>query len=221
MDDREEFLQAVAEGDLPRVETMLRDHALASAHTPDGQSALLLALHGGHVSIARAIASRRPMLEAFELAALGDVERLTAVLERDPMAVNRRAPDGFTPLGLAVLLGQQPVVELLLRHKANPNLAAENDSRVTPLHSAAAHPQAGLAFSMVHTLLNTGADPRIRAKNGWTPLHHAASLGYRDICALLVSCGADPAAPTDTGKTPGQMAEDFGFPSIAELLGRR
>lgn len=218
--DTAEFLQAVAAGDLPRVETMLRDHTLATAVTPDGVPALLLALHKGHIGIARSIASRRPYLALFELAALGDLDRVRATLERQPDLVNQRAPDGHTALGLATIFAHQPVMELLLAKGADPSLAAENESRVTPLHSAAGFHQPGGALAMVHALLNKGANPNARAQGGWTPLHTAAAFGYRDVCAILVSCGADPTAPTDNGKTPAQVAEELGFSGVAGWLAR-
>lgn len=218
--DTAEFLQAVAAGDLPRVETMLRDHTLASAATPDDVPALLLALHKGHRAVAHAIASRRSQLAVYELAALGDVERLRAALERQPDLVDQRAPDGHTAIGLATLFAHQPVIELLLAKGANPSLAAESESRVTPLHSAAGYGQPGVALAMVHVLLNRGADPNVRAQGGWTPLHTAAAFGYRDVCAILVSCGADPSAPTDNGKTPAQVAEELGFSGVAGWLAR-
>jgi ankyrin repeat protein len=210
----------VAQGDLPQVEMMLRDHALATAATPEGTPALLLALYKGHQGVARAIASRRSSLELYECAALGDAERVRAALDRHPELANQRAPDGNTALGLATQFAHVPVMELLLGQGADPNLAADNDTRTTPLHTAAGNTQPGVAFAMIHLLLNHSANPNARALGGWTPLHTAAALGYRDACAILVSCGADPGTATDAGKTAAQVAEDFGFSSVAEWLQR-
>lgn len=217
MNKMAEFLQAVAAGDLPRVETMLRDHELADAQAEDGTPALLLALQRGHVTVANAIAARRSSLQLHDLAGLGDEERLRAALGRSRENVNLPAPGGSTPLGLAVGLGHIQVADLLLRHGADANLAVNTDGTL-PLQQAASHPQPGLALSLVRLLLVHGADPRARGAGGWTPLHAAAALGYREVCGVLLEHGADTGALSDGAKTPGQMAAEFGHAGVAEWL---
>ena len=218
MSDTQEFLQAVAAGDLPRVENMLRDNRLATAQNEAGTPALLLAMQRGHATVARAIAARRTHLQLYDLAALGDEEKLRAVLERSAEKVNDRVPGGFTALGLACAVGHVGVASLLLRHGADPNLAATGEQGHRPLHQAAGHIQPGVAVSLTGVLLEHGANPDAPGPGGWTALHTAAALGYRDVCALLLRNGADPAARSDGGKTPGQMAAEFGFAGVAEWL---
>lgn len=46
------------------------------------------------------------------------------------------------------------------------------------------------------------SDLRLRDKNGWTPLHCAASQGYIDICDMLLRRGASPNAQNGSLTSP-------------------
>ena len=51
-------------------------------------------------------------------------------------------------------------------------------------------------------LIEGGADPTARDKNGLTPLHFAAGLGHAEAITALIEGGADPAARNKNGLTP-------------------
>ena len=70
----------------------------------------------------------------------------------------------------------------------------------TPLHRAAA----GYAPNgeLCRLLMEAGADPMARDKDGGTPLHYAHNA---DVCRLLLDAGADPNALDDEGHTPLQL----------------
>ena len=59
------------------------------------------------------------------------------------------------------------------------------------------------------------ADVNSKDKDGWTPLHEAASEGHNQIIKLLVTQGADVNANDDDGETPLDVAAK---PEIADLL---
>lgn len=212
------FLEAVSTGDLPRVEMMLVDHGMARITTPEGVPVLLFALHRGHEAVARAIAARLGRLSLQELAALGDTDRVRDLLARSTHDLDGYAPDGYTALGLAVLFARLPTVGVLLEAGANPDLPSRSASGTCPLHSATTQSQPGVALTLVRTLLDRGADPNATAQGGWTALHNAAAMGYREVGSVLVEHGARPAPRTEAGKTPAQVAMEFGFDGVAEWL---
>ena len=88
---------------------------------------------------------------------------------------------GETPLGRAVLMHDQRMVELLLKNAADPNLPAVND--ITPLHRAAMRGHAAIAGQ----LLRAGADGARRDVFGRTPLDWALLDGWPTVAEALGS----------------------------------
>jgi ankyrin repeat protein len=220
MADVEGFFEAVRTGDLPRVELLLQDHALADAETPDRVSVLLLACYHAHPAVAAAIASRRPLITMAEAAALGDADRVRLLADRAQSSVNQRSRDGRTPLDLAAHFGHLTVLELLLARGADPNQPSADPMRGTPLHAAVAFRQPGTALTMVRLLLDHDADPNRRRHGGWTALHSAATHGNRELAAALVAHGAEREPRNDAGRTPADLARELGFSTVAEWLER-
>ncbi|CAN5146374.1 hypothetical protein BH20GEM2_BH20GEM2_21810 [soil metagenome] len=216
-----ELLTAVREGEAATVEELLRaEPSLAGARDDAGVSALLLALYHGHPEVAATLAAGVEALDVWEAAALGDTERLHALLQDDPELARAEAPDGFSPLGLAAFFGRREVVEVLLGSGADPNTASNNAMRVTPLHSAVAHRDGEVAAAVAEALLAAGADPNVRQQGGWTPLHQAAAHGRTGIVDALLIHGAEPNPVSDDGRTPARMAREGGHGEAAERLRR-
>jgi len=106
-------------------------------------------------------------------------------------------------------------VEDLLARGANVNTRGGQDE--TPLHKAAWRAQDGI----VRVLLESGADPGLRTKEGRTPLHWATranALGGPDVIERLVKCGADPNARDEKGMTPLHWAVLWGNTAGLERL---
>ncbi|HWH71145.1 MAG TPA: ankyrin repeat domain-containing protein, partial [Candidatus Sulfotelmatobacter sp.] len=106
--------------------------------------------------------------------------------------------DGNTPVHYA--LGQKPILELLLAHKAD--VTATNKAGETPLHWAA---NAGLKDA-AELLLAHGAEVNARDNNGSTPLHAAVFAGKKDLVDLLLASKANPSLPNKNGKVPLDLA---------------
>ena len=143
---------------------------------------------------------------------LSDAPSLKALLEggADP---NRPDRDGTSPLLRAVMEGAQPAVELLVAHKADPNIG-RLEYEWTPLHEAAQRGSKGIA----EVLLKAGADVNAKETHGCTPLNIAASGKQREVAELLLANHADPNAKSDIGQTPLHIAVNNGPRELAELL---
>ena len=213
------FFEAVQSGDLEPVRVWLHEEpALRHARHDTGASALLWAVYHGQQAVANELLRQDAETDLFEATALGDLDRVAALLDAQPQAVNRHAPDGFAPLGLAAFFGHDAVLAALLAHGADANTPSRNAMQVRPLHSAAAHRRPEVALSMARRLLEAGAEVNVAQQGGWTPLHQAAAHGHAALVDLLLAHGADPDARSDDARTPADMARANGFADLADHL---
>lgn len=162
------------------------DPSLAGTRSATGVSAVLWARYRGEGEVLDAILAADPVLDVFDAAALGRLDRLAEIMAADPAAVNDWSADGFTPVGLAAFFGQPAAVRLLLDHGADVHAVARNAMRVQPLHAATAARDAG----SVRMLLEAGADPNAEQQEGYTPLMAARLHDDTEIVALLLAHGA-------------------------------
>ncbi|CAL1601286.1 unnamed protein product [Knipowitschia caucasica] len=79
-----------------------------------------------------------------------------------------------------MMMGSDPVAQLLLRHGADPNLR-DPSTGATPLHDAA---RTGFVDT-VQLLLEFNADPNIRDMDNLRPTDVAALQGHAHVTALL------------------------------------
>ena len=211
-----DFFEAVRTGDRKAVdEALAADPSVLAARDSRGRSAIVAAAYDGHPRLAEHLAERvgRGGLSPFEAAIVGD----TVVVKRkldSGFELDDASDDGYTALHLAAYFGRLEVARLLLERGADPNAVAQNDSRVTPLHSAVSARHRDLAG----LLLALGASANVVQKGGYTPLHSAAHNGDEAIVDLLLLRGADPTRPADDGRTSIDMAEEGGHGPLAEML---
>jgi hypothetical protein len=118
---------------------------------------------------------------------------------------------GCTSLILAISIGHQSTVELLLTHGANIEQA--NVDGFTPLIYASSIGHQ----SIVELLLNRGANIE-QGCRGDTPLIYASSSGHQSIVQLLLNRGANIDQVGYRGNTPLIYASSNGHHSIVELL---
>jgi ankyrin repeat protein len=189
------FFDAVRGGDVRTVQSLLHEHpSLASARSPEGISALLLARYRGHERVVDALRAAGPDLDVFDASALGDVRTLDILLDLDPLLVEAVAADGYTALHLAAHYGQLDAVYRLLQGGAAVDAVAANEGEVRPLHSAAA----GGHVEVVAALLEAGADPNARQHGGFTALDAARQHGDTDMEQVLLAHGATSPDPGPT-----------------------
>lgn len=83
------------------------------------------------------------------------------------------------PLHSSVAAKSLEITQLLLTHKANPNVIQQGD--ITPLHESAHNNTPSIA----RALLAAGADKTFRSKDGKTALDFAKEIDAKEIISLL------------------------------------
>jgi ankyrin repeat protein len=127
--------------------------------------------------------------------------------------VNRRGPDGSTPLQWAVHDGNVAEVKRLLRLGADLKIA--NNYGATPMSLAA---EVG-STEMLKVLLEAGADPDSPDPDGMTALQAVARTGNVDAARLLVAEGAKvDAKETWGGQTALMWASARRHPDMMRFL---
>ena len=102
-----DIFEATSLGRLDRLKEHLRDAAAINSHSKDGFTALHFACFFGQPEAARLLLERGA-----------------------PSIVNARQQGGWVPIHAAAQNGDRPMVELLLKHRADPKLT--NDDGKTP-----------------------------------------------------------------------------------------
>lgn len=215
MSTAEELIAAVNAGDEARVAAIVADEPeLASARDAAGISVVLLSRYRSNRRVTDALLAADPDLDVHAAAALGYLDRLRERLEEDPARLNAFSPDGYTALHFAAFFAKPEAARILVDAGAAVDAPAANESKVQPLHSAAA----GHQSEICRLLLAAGADVDARQAGGFTPLHAAAQRGDPEMVELFLSAGADPTALTDDGKTPAELADEAFHPDVGRRL---
>jgi adenosylhomocysteine nucleosidase len=208
---------AIDDGDIERVKGLLAaDPAMAASVDDEDVSPLLFALYRNQREIATLLRELAPPRDACTAAAVGDVDRLAALLDADPGLATALAGDGFTALQIAAFFGQLESARLLLDRGADPSATARNPMRISALHAATATRQ----DAIVELLLAAGADVNARQQGGWTPLMAAAQNGDAETVDCLVAAGADPWLVNDAGESAADLAERAGHANVVDRLVR-
>lgn len=212
-----QLFDAIREGDHGKLERILCDHPeWASSRDESGVSAILQAQYRGQFEAIRLLRRNLGDLDLFEAAALGEEDRVRAIVEHDASAAQALSTDGFSALHLAAFFRHEPIARLLIEKGANVRAASRNAMAVAPLHSAAA----ARAADIVEELLEAGADPNAEQQGGWAPLHSAAQNGDDASVRALLAHGADPRHANAEGRTPADIARERGHVAIAEMIER-
>jgi ankyrin repeat protein len=250
------------------IRLLLKAGADPESPNPDGETALHLVARSGNVEAAKlllkagaevdarerfgeqtplmwAAARRHPQMVELLLSKGADVNARSAVRDykRVATAESRAAPrdrGGFTPLMYAARGNCRECVEVLLKHKADVNLA--DPSYVVPLSIAMMNSN----WDIAKRLVEAGANVNEWDMNGSSPLHVAiANMGSagnrnpldedkpnktsgRDLIRMLLERGANPnqqlywgggfGASADRGMTPFLEACGSGDIELVKLL---
>ena len=216
MNDINEILDAIKVSDNGKITQIINDNStIADIKTEQGISLLQFAAYCRNKTAIEILRNHKQKeLDIFEATSIGDIYTVSRLIIKNPKLINSFSADGFTPLGLASFFGYTDIVKLLLGNDVNPNIAANNQFKVAPIHSACAISN----YEIADLLIKNGADVNAKQMQGVTPLHSAAHNGRNELVKLLIESGADINAKMDNGQTPLFMAEEKGFKETAELI---
>lgn len=114
----------------------------------------------------------------------GNIQTVTKILRKSIARINEQDGRGITPLILATLANDSAMVDLLVRHRPDPDIQA--DGGMTALHAAAFHGRDRCS----PLIIALGANPNIIDAGGRSPLHVAARQGNTNIVTQLCDAGA-------------------------------
>uniref|UniRef100_A0A8C8JJ55 RING-type E3 ubiquitin transferase n=1 Tax=Oncorhynchus tshawytscha TaxID=74940 RepID=A0A8C8JJ55_ONCTS len=205
-DINEELVKAAANGDLAKVEDILK--------RPDVDVSDPCIQHSFRIYLLQ-IEIDKDGDRAVHHASFGDEGSVIEVLQRGGADLNARNKRRQTPLHIAVNKGHLQVVKTLLDFGCHPSLQdSEGD---TPLHDAISKKR----DDMLSVLLEAGADVTITNNNGFNALHHAALRGNPSAMRVLLSKLPRPwivDEKKDDGYTALHLAALNNHVEVAELL---
>jgi len=215
------LIEAVKNGDIAAVRSLLEQHVYVDATQPDGATALawaaerddletadLLIQSGANVNLANENGAT-PLWLAATMAS----SRMTEKLLGSGANPNAALVSGETALMAAASTGNIDVVMALVSHGADVN-AREIRGSQTALMWATAEKRSEVA----RYLIEHGADVKNKSKAGLTPFLFAAQQGDLDSARLLAAAGADISAPGPDGRSPLLIASAGGHEPLAIFL---
>lgn len=210
------FLNMIRKGQTAEIAAAVEETpALAQSRDAQGVSALLWSVYTQQPVIRDFLRLHAGEIDVSEAAALGDCERLHALIASDAMQARAVSADGWPPLHLAAAFAGPETVTLLLEHGAHIHQISHNALRNQALHACIA---LGNSLETIQLLIDAGADVNATQAGGYSPLHQAASAGKIAVVELLLANGARCEALCDQGKTPADYAREHSHPELAQQL---
>ena len=203
--DTVSLLEAVREGNLSAVQTLLQQREDANRTEPDGTTPLHWAVQQDRLDLVKPLISaganvntkNRYGTTPLVLAAANGNASVTEALLKAGADVRVNVPETGSVLTTAARTGNPKVIQLLLAAGADVNFA-ERFSGQTALMWAAAegHPDA------VRALIAGGANVRAQAHDQKTPLFFAVRKGDINSVKALIAAGADVNVRTQPEELP-------------------
>ena len=214
--------EAVLVGSLKYTKRLL-DKGVRPDVLVDSWSSVLLAVDEGYDEIAKVLLLKGASARIVSKAGITSLHRASSIgfLEICEMLldsgadVNALDAKQSTPLMLATWASQEPVVRLLLQHRADPSIQ-DRLELASPLHAAAGMGET----SIVHLLLTTSHPPDINStfEFGETPAGLASAYGHHEVVELLIANWANIDEPNQSSESPLLRAVRGNHEKVVEVL---
>jgi ankyrin repeat protein len=204
--------------DLPRTMKILGVDVRKKALATNGAVVLMAGLF--FVALYRA--SRQdaaPVPQIFSLVAAHDADSVRGAVAQNHDLLKAVDLDGSTPLEVALVEGEKPLVDTLLDAGADVNV--RNNKGMTPLFCAISSRNKQDELAILTKLLDHGADPNIRLPDGTHLLHILAAQCRATDPRLLLILNHIPDHPSirdSQGRTPADIADTAGHHATADWL---
>ena len=177
---------AVGAGQLDAAQLLVEYGADVHQVNHGGSSLMEAAVYSGNPDTVHWLGRNGLVVGIVELSAIGDLKRVTSVLESDPTCMNQRDRRGLTALHRAVLHRSLPIVKALLNAGADPNYRDANGK--TPLHDAIGTGNQKIVVEMlasprIDVTLRTGKTKY--SEIGETALEYAKNRGKVSIVKIV------------------------------------
>lgn len=196
-------------------ELLAEQPALARARDRQGLPAILVARYRYELDILDALVAAASELDVHEATVTGDAARVRALVEADPTSRERYTADGFTPLHLAAYFSEPQVTAALVELGAAVDAWTTGEVGMQALHLAATRPRNGRVVRLlaaagadvntqqdggytalhraaqlgdldtVQALLDSAADPALRADDGLTPAETAVACDHDAVAGVI------------------------------------
>ncbi|MCY3859513.1 MAG: ankyrin repeat domain-containing protein [Gammaproteobacteria bacterium] len=188
---------AVGAGQLDAAQLLVEYGADVHQVNHGGSSLMEAAVYSGNPDTVHWLGRNGLVVGIVELSAIGDLKRVTSVLESDPTCMNQRDRRGLTALHHAARCGHIELIKALIVRGAD--IHATNRHGHVPLSIAVEERQ----IESTEVLLANGADPNARGGHyRGSALHRAVLHRSLPIVKALLNAGADPNYRDANGKTP-------------------
>ncbi|XP_028349569.2 ankyrin repeat and SAM domain-containing protein 6 isoform X1 [Physeter macrocephalus] len=159
--------------------------------------------------------------DIFHALKMGNFQLVKEIADEDPNHVNLVNGDGATPLMLAAVMGQLPLVQLLVERHADVD-KQDSVHGWTALMQATYHGNK----EIVKYLLNQGADVTLRAKNGYTAFDLVMLLSDPDtelvrlLASVCMQVNKDKGRPSHSPPLPhSKVRQPWSVPVLPDDKG--
>lgn len=142
-----------------------------------------------------------------------DIKTIKSILFNNNVDIDQYDHFGRTPLIYATIYQYVDIVELLLKHGADPQLY-DQDNLKSCLHYASENGNIEITLLLLKYQAQVSTQDDLKR----TPLHSAINMGNLEISKLLIKYGADVNNKSINGLTPLHYAAQLGFNDIIETL---